>query len=103
MLKDEFLKMQIQDLITSSNKGAMQMLKAFKEVLKDYPNETEIDPKLNCTECFNKLYNEAKKRASGSNSYFFDEEETTKFILNYLNLKPLNIKKESIKNLEDFF
>ncbi len=101
MLKDEFLKMQEQDLVTSSNSGAKQILECFKEVLKDYPTSLDIDPSLNCEDCFNKLKSKARAEARDG-MFYFGPSNTKKFILNYLKIEEIKNDKQ-IKRLEDFF
>lgn len=100
MLKAEFLEMQRQDLVTSNDENAKQMLLCFEEILKDYPESLEIDPAKNCKDCYAKMYNEAHKRAV-KGSYCFVGEPAKQFIIDYLGLK--KSEKTIFVKLEDFF
>ena len=99
MLKNEFIEIQRQDLVTSSNNNVKQMLEAFEEVLKDYPLTQEIDNSKTCEECYKKMEEEAHKK-SINGSYCFGPSETKEFIINYLGLE--NKDNTTIINLEDF-
>lgn len=101
MLKDEFIKMQEQDLVTSTDSGAKGMLECFKEILKDYPSTLDIDPSLNCKDCFSKLREKARNEAKNG-MYYFSLSATTKFVLNYLKIGQMKTDRQ-IKRLEDFF
>lgn len=100
MLKTEFLEMQRQDLVTSTDENAKQMLLCFEEILKDYPANTEIDASKTCKDCYSKMYNEAHKRAV-KGSYCFIGEPAKQFIIDYLGLKKSG--KTTFVKLEDFF
>lgn len=100
MLKPEFLEMQRQDLVTSNDENAKQMLLCFEEVLKDYPESLEIDSSKTCKDCYNKMYEEAKKKAV-KGSYCFTNEATKQFILDYLGIAKTENK--TFVKLEDFF
>lgn len=99
MLKAEFLEMQKQDLVTSNDENAKQMLMCFEEVLKEYPSTQEIDSSKTCKDCYSKMETEAKKKAVNGR-YCFSPEMTKQFIINYLGLT--KIVKSNIIRLEDF-
>ena len=99
--------MQKQDLETNENIVLKQLLTVVVEVLKDYTETVDINPKLTIEDCYNKMKSNARKKAV-NNSYCFGPEETKEFIVKYLDLDKSNQKtiKEEVKsnfvNLEDF-
>lgn len=107
MLKDEFIKMQKQDLETSEDIVLKQLLEAVEEVLKDYPDYIDIDSSLTIENCYEKMKTRAKQKAV-NNIYCFTPKETKKFIIEYLGFKDIeqkdsiNITKTNFVNLEDF-
>lgn len=100
MLKKEFLIMQKQDLATSTNRNLKVMLSAFEEILKDYPESTEIDSKKTCEECYKLMEKEARENAVDG-GYCFGYEESKTFILNYLGLEEVKDTSTYV-TLEDF-
>lgn len=107
MLKDEFIKMQRQDLETSKNEILNQLLEAVEEVLKNYPNYIDLGSNLTIENCYEKMKTRAKQKAV-NNSYCFTPKETKQFIIEYLGLKDIkqedsiNTTKTNFVNLEDF-
>ena len=107
MLKDEFIKMQRQDLETSKDIVLKQLLEAVEEVIKDYPNYIDLDSSLTIENCYEKMKTKAKQKAV-NNSYCFTPKETKEFIIEYLGLKDIkqedssNTTKTNFVNLEDF-
>lgn len=99
MLKHEFLEMQRQDIETSNNEQYKQLLMAMEEILKDYPTSIVIDSKLTIEDCFNKMKEEARKKAV-SGCYCFGPIETKDFIIKYLGLA--EVQQTNFINLEDF-
>lgn len=98
MLKNEFLIMQRQDLVTESKPEYQAILLAFEEILKNYPSSTEIDSTKTIIECYKKMEHYAKEHAQNG-IYVFLPEDAKKFFIEYLNLgKPSN----DFVNLEDF-
>ena len=93
--------MQEQDLVTSTDAGAKDMLECFKEILKEYPNTLDICPSLNCKDCFSKLKEKARNEAKNGMCYF-SPSATKKFVLNYLQIEKIKTDRQ-IKRLEDFF
>lgn len=99
MLKNEFIEMQRQDLVTSTNQNLKQMLEAFEELLKDYPVTQEIDNNKTCEECYKLMEKEAEEKAVNG-KYCFGPSATKEFIIKYLGL---DIQKQAtVINLEDF-
>ena len=107
MLKEEFIKMQKQDLETSKDVVLKQLLEAVEEVLKDYPLNIELDSKLTIKDCYEKMKTKARQKAV-NNSYCFTPKETKEFIIEYLGLKDIkqedsiNEIKTNFIHLEDF-
>lgn len=107
MLKDEFIKMQRQDLETSKDIVLKQLLEAVEEILKDYPVYVDLDSSLTIENCYEKMKTRAKQKAV-NNSYCFTPKETKEFIIEYLGLKDIkqkdssNTTKTDFVNLEDF-
>ncbi len=107
MLKEEFIKMQKQDLETSKDVVLKQLLEAVEEVLKDYPLNIELDSKLTIKDCYEKMKTKARQKAV-NNSYCFAPKETKEFIIEYLGLKDIkqedsiNEIKTNFIHLEDF-
>ena len=107
MLKDEFIKMQRQDLETNKDIVLKQLLVAVEEVLKDYPDYVDLDSSLTIENCYEKMKTRAKQKAV-NNSYCFAPKETKEFIIEYLGLKDIkqedssNTTKTNFVNLEDF-
>lgn len=102
MLKNEFLEMMHQDLETSNNQEAKQVLLCFEEILKEYPNSVEIDSSKNCDDCYKKMKIEAQKRATNG-SYCFLGDSLKEFIIEYLGLESLKDKSANKIKFEDFF
>ena len=102
MLKTEFLEMMQQDLESSNNEGAKQVLLCMKEILKEYPYTTEIDSLKNCEECYKEMKAEAQKRATNG-SYCFAGDSLKNFIIEYLELEKVQVKEPEKIKLEDFF
>lgn len=102
MLKNDFLEMMHQDLETSNNENAKQVLRCFEEVLKDYPSTVEIDSSKSCEDCYKQMEIAAKEKAVNG-SYCFAGDSLRTFIIKYLDLPVL--AKDAIKKvrLEDFF
>ena len=71
---------------TTGDQQIKTMLTCFEEVLKEYPDTTEIDDKKNLQECFNQMRDYARKNQVDG-SYFFSPQQTYDFIKNYLGLK----------------
>lgn len=107
MLKDEFILMQKQDLETKKDIVLKQLLEVVEEVLKDYPNYTDLDSNLTIEDCYEKMKTRAKQKAV-NNCYCFTPKETKQFIIEYLGLKDVkqedstNTTKTNFINLEDF-
>ena len=101
MLKNEFLEMMQQDLATSNNELAKQVLMCFEDVLKDYPATTEIDSSKSCEDCYKKMHDEAKKNAKDG-CYCFTPKMTKEFIVKYLGLETQPATNSVIVKLEDF-
>lgn len=98
MLKNEFLEMMRQDLKTKNDEQLNSLLSCFEEILKEYPQQTEIDSTKNIEDCYKEMFEYAQKNRKG-NSYCFVGENLKTFILKYLNLKRIE---SSIIRLEDF-
>lgn len=101
MLKNEFLKMQKQDLVTKNDETLNSLLMCFEEVLKDCPVEIEIDASKTVEECYEKMKEYASKHRSG-NSFCFTPEHTKHFVETYLGVEHKQVGNKIIK-LEDFF
>ena len=101
MLKNEFLEMMHQDLETNNNENAKQVLMCFEEILKEYPASTDIDSSKNCDDCYQKMKEEAKKRAQDG-SYCFLGDSLKTFIIEYLGLENVQNKQPNKVRLEDF-
>lgn len=99
MLKEEFLEMQRQDLVTNNNATLKELLLAFKEILADYPRSTDIDSSLTVEACYKKMEEMAREKAV-SGCYCFGPDETKSFVVDYLKLG--EVKKQEFLNLEDF-
>ncbi|MBQ8845068.1 MAG: hypothetical protein IJ008_03520 [Clostridia bacterium] len=98
MLKDEFLDMMKQDLVTKNDKNLYQVLEIFENILKDYPSTLNIDSSKSIEECYKNMEKYAKSHAKNG-CYCFSGVESTNFIINYFGLK----KQENIfLKLEDF-
>ena len=102
MLKKEFIEMMHQDLETSNDENAKQVLECFEEILKEYPSSTEIDSSKTCEDCYKKMHAEAQKRAKNG-SYCFIGESLKTFIIEYLGLEKSSPKERNKIKLEDFF
>lgn len=98
MLKNEFIEMQRQDLVTSNDENLQAMFECFVEVLSKYPGDTEIDPSKTVTDCYNQMEEEARRLAK-NNKYCFTPTKAMEFVEKYLNLQ--SQEKELFK-LEDF-
>ena len=99
MLRDEFIQMQRQDLVTSNNEILKELLMAIEEVLRDYPATTEFDNDLTVSKCYEKMKKFAKSKAANG-CYCVGTVETKKIIKDYFGLK--EIEKQNFINLEDF-
>lgn len=102
MLKNEFLDMMHQDLETSDNVNAKQVLMCFEEILKDYPASTDIDSSKTCEDCYQQMKEEANKRATAG-SYCFLGDALKTFIIEYLGLDKIQDRQTNKVRLEDFF
>lgn len=98
MLKNEFLIMQEQDLETSSNNLHKQMLLCFKHLLQDYPEDIEINESKTCAECYDKMFEKAKKE----HIEVFGPEDTKNFIIEYLGITKILHSNAKMIKLEDF-
>lgn len=99
MLKQEFLEMQRQDLVTNNNAVLKELLLAFEGILADYPQSTDIDSSLTVEACYKKMSEFARGKAVNG-CYCFGPDETKSFVVDYLKLG--EVKKQDFLNLEDF-
>ena len=99
MLKDEFLRMMRQDLVTSEDKMLKAMLECFEEVLSTVGSNFEIDSTKTVQACYKSMYDYASKHREGV-GYVFTPSEVKKFIMDYLGVK--EDSSSNIIKLEDF-
>lgn len=100
MLKNEFILMQEQDLVTQNDLILKELFDYFKEILKDYPSNIEIDSSKTVEECYHKMKEEARKKAVNG-KYCFGPLTTKKFIIEYLGLTE-TVSNFKIVNITDF-
>ena len=106
----EFIEMQKQDIETHKDKVILsEVVAAMAEVLKKHP-DLEIDHTKTAEDCYNQMYEYAKKNKS-NNAYVFTPIGTLQFIHKYLGLPeayepqasvPVNTEKKR-RSLEEFF
>ena len=100
MLKNDYLIMMEQDLVTHSNKEQLiAVLDCMKDILKSYPASTEIDETKTVEACFNAMREHASKNKT-NNCYYFSPKESVDFITKYLDIK--SAAPASMINLDDF-
>ena len=112
----EFIEMQKQDVETHKDKVVLsEVVAAMAAVLKGCP-DVEIDHTKTAEDCFNQMYEYAKKHKD-NNAYVFTPTGTLEFIRKYLGVPKVNVAqgqteatiKELTKaekkrrSLEDFF
>lgn len=100
MLKNEFILMQEQDLVTKNDLILNELFECFKEVLNDYPSSVEIDSKKSVEECYHQMEQEARKKAVNG-KFCFGPLTTKKFIIDYLGLTE-TVSNFKIVNITDF-
>lgn len=101
MLKDEFLKMQRQDIETNKNKMVHALCDCFEEVLKDVPFDIDIDSTKNVEDCLKKMETHARQHAE-KGRFAFTPQEAIEFVVDYLGLKNIKQKSDNFVNLGDF-
>ncbi len=101
MLRDEFLEMQRQDLITKNDETLNALLECFNEVLKNLPRDVEIDSAKTVEQCYEQMYDYASKHRVGK-SFCFTPRETKHFVESYLGVEHKSVGDLFVK-LEDFF
>lgn len=99
MLRDEFIQMQRQDLLTSNNEVLKELLRAIEEVLIDYPATTEFDGKLTVENCYEKMKGFAKAKAVNG-CYCVSPDEVKVIVKDYFGLT--GVEKQDFVNLEDY-
>lgn len=100
MLRDEFLIMQRQDLVTAEDENLNTLCDVFEEVLKSVPSNFEIDSKKTVKECYDKMYVHAQKNQK-NHSYCFNTKAVIEFVSNYLEVDVLEQKTDYV-DLTDF-
>lgn len=101
MLKEDFLEMQREDLVTKKDETLNALLECFKEVLKDFPVGTDIESNKTVEECYKQMYDYASKHKVGQ-SFCFTPKETKHFVETYLGVEHKKVGFDFVK-LEDFF
>ena len=107
MKKAEWLRMMEQDSVTvnENKKPPIEaVLSVVKEILKDYPENTEIDQKISVEKIFDNMKKEARKNCAANNFYYFTPTHAKDFIKKELELDSIKVavKKPEIVNLDDF-
>jgi len=104
MKKKEWIKMMEQDIATmDKNKKASceAVLNAAKDILKEYPENTEIKQDLTVEKIFDSMKEAARKKAVDG---FYDfTPHVREFIIKQLGLTEQQSKTAGKVNLEDFF
>lgn len=101
MLKQDFLIMMEQDLETKNDPQLNAVLDCFKEILKNYPESTDINPNKTVEGCFKEMREFAKKNQKNG-CYYFTPKESEEFIKKYLELKNESAGISGRINLADF-
>ena len=86
MLKEEFIEMQRQDLVTLNSDVLNNLCDLFEDILKDYPNNIDIDSKKSVSGCYSEMRKLAKSKAKNG-EYCFGNKESIDFVIKYLNIE----------------
>lgn len=100
MLKNDFIKMLNEDMVTNTNQNLKELNQIIIEVLSNYPNDLDIDSSKNVSNCYKSMFEIAKKKAF-NNRYAMGKEETIQVIKNYFELPEIE-KKADFINFDDF-
>ena len=86
MLKNEFLEKVNKEALDKNNNYFIAINECFKEILKTYSSDTNIDDNKSIEDCYKKMYEYADSKKVDS-CYCFVPTESEKFIREYLGLK----------------
>lgn len=100
MLKNDYSKMIMQDMVTCNDNQLLELNKIFQNLLENYPNTIEIDSSKTLNGCFDEMTKFAKSKAL-SGCYAMNEEEVIEIMKNYFNLQNQEAKKNFV-NFDDF-
>lgn len=98
MLKNEFLNVMQDDLVTNQTPQLVAMFDLFKEVLKDCPNDLDIDSSKTVEDCYSQMKKFAEKNQQNG-AYCFTYSASRDFVKKYLGVKDIL---PGFINLEDF-
>lgn len=100
MLKNDFIEMLKQDMVTNTNQNLKELSELVIEVINDYPSDLDIDSSKNVSDCYEEMFKVAQKKAINSR-YAMGKEETIKIIKDYFKLPEMS-NKANFVNFDDF-
>lgn len=101
MLRNEYLNMLSEDMVTNDDYKIAYLFECVKTFLNKYPSSTQIDSSKSLDKLYEFMEDYAKEHASDG-LYCVCGTELDTLLKTYFNLNDFSISQNELINLEDF-